>query len=207
MAASSRRPYRGATPEERDAARRRRLLDTAREQFGTAGWNGVSITGLCRDAAVTTRHFYALFGGREELFVALYEELVEALLATVAAAAAAAPLEAEARARATFGSIADLYDADPRVARIVLVEVLGVSERVEAHRRAAILRFAEQVEALTSELVEAGALPSRERPGLTALAIVGATAELLVHHAAGEPTASREAIVSELVRLYLLAFS
>jgi AcrR family transcriptional regulator len=203
---ATRRPYRGVAPEERDAARRRRLLDAALEHFGTEGWNGTSIEALCRASGVTTRHFYALFGGREELFLALYEELVDALLAGVAAVAAEAPLDADARARATFGAVADAYDADPRVARIVLVEVLSVSRRVEERRRATIQRFAALVEALTAELIEAGALPRRPA-GLTSLAIVGATAELLVHHAAGDAAASREAIVDELVRLYLLAFS
>jgi AcrR family transcriptional regulator len=203
---ADRRPYRGVSPEERDAARRRALLDVALEQFGTLGFNGTSIEGLCRESGVAARYFYALFGGREALFVALYEELVAGLAQRVATAVAESPPVAEDAARAAFSAIADAYEHDPRVARIVLVEVLSVSPEVERHRRAAIRRFAELIEQLTGQLMEAGALPPRSLR-LTSLAVVGAATELLVHHAAGESGASRDEVVDELVRVYLRAFT
>ena len=203
----ARRRYRGATPEERDAERRRRLLDAALDLFGTQGWNKTSIEALCRKAGVTTRHFYALFDGREDLFIALYDEKIEWLSRRVGEAAAAADDDPESVARAAFGSLHDIYESDRRMARVLLVEVLGISDRVEAHRRAAIDRFVEQIAVLTGHLVEQGKLKAAADVRLTALAIVGGAAELIVVGLGANADApSREAVVEELVRLYLLAF-
>ena len=205
----ARRRYRGATPEERDAERRRRLLDAALELFGTQGWNKTSIEALCRKAGVTTRHFYALFDGREDLFIALYDEKIAWLSERVGEAAASAGQngDAGALARATFGSIHDIYDEDRRMARVMLVEVLGISERVEAHRRAAIDGFVDQIATLTQALIDAGKLRATEDVRITALAIIGAATELLVVGLGADADApSRDAVVDELVRLYLLAY-
>ena len=206
-ASPARRRYRGATPEERDAERRRRLLDAALDLFGTQGWNKTSIESLCRKAGVTTRHFYALFDGREDLFIALYDEKIDWLSQRVGEAVAAADDDPESFARAAFGSLHDIYDADRRTARVLLVEVLGISERVEAHRRAAIDRFVEQIATLTAQLVERGQLRAPADLRLTALAIVGGAAELIVVGLGANADApTRDAVVDELVRLYLLAF-
>jgi AcrR family transcriptional regulator len=203
----ARRRYRGATPEERDAERRRRLLDAALQLFGTQGWNRTSIEGLCRTAGVTTRHFYALFDGREDLFIALYDDRIAWLSERLGEAFVNAPANPEARMRAAFSRLHDLYEEDPRVARVLLVEVLGISDRVEAHRRAAIERFVDQLTTLTAALAKSGVLKPPPDIRLTALALVGAGAELVVQGLGAEADVSRrDAVVDELVRLYLLAF-
>jgi AcrR family transcriptional regulator len=206
-AGPARRRYRGATPEERDAERRRRLLDAALDLFGTNGWNKTSIEALCRTAGVTTRHFYALFNGREELFIALYDERIAWLAERLGEAVAGADRDAASVARAAFGAIHDLYDSDRRVARVMLVEVLGISEQVEAHRRAAIDGFVDQIAGLTQELIDRGELQPVDDLRVTTLAIVGAATELLHSGLGADADApSRDAAVDELVRLYLLAF-
>jgi len=199
------RPYRGLTPAQRDEQRRERLLEAGLEQFGTLGWNGTTIEGLCREAGVTTRHFYGLFRDREDVLVALYERLLERVAAAVAEAIAGAGPGGEVRTRAALEAVARTYDEDPRVGRVVMLEVVGVSERVEARWRQAMRDFSALVEGIAAELIAAGELPERDN-ALTAVALVGATTELFVHRVTGGPDApTREQVVDELVRLYLLA--
>src|SRR5688500_9652842 len=93
------RPYRGMSPDERQADRRRRLLDAGLGQFGTSGYARTTIEGLCAGAGVTPRHFYDEFGGREALLVAVFDEIVAWVTDAVGAALAAAPEDPVARAR------------------------------------------------------------------------------------------------------------
>lgn len=195
------RAYRGVPAEERSAQRRERLLRAALELFGTRGWNGTSVRALCTEAEVTTRHFYALFADREELFLALYEELTAAVHGAIAAAAAEVPASVDARARAALDAAVRAYAEDPRVARVVLIEVHGISQRVEERRQAKIAEAAELVERLFAGLAAGGRVPP-----LRAIALVGGVAEVLVHLAAHRRVVAppaREEVVEELVALSL----
>jgi len=201
----TRRSYKGQSPDERDAARRERLLEAALALYGTHGWNGTSVVGLCREAGVTTRHFYALFDDREELFLALYDRIVGDVLQAGAAAVATVPMgDWPAMARAGLRATARAYHEDPRRARVALIEVHGISARAEAHRRTAIAQAADFLAGVSAQLVASGAMPPRV-PRVTALALVGAAVELLVHRAmTGEP--GEDVLVEELTRLFVLAF-
>jgi AcrR family transcriptional regulator len=184
---AERRAYAGRTAQERDEARRRRLLDAALELFGTAGYRATPIEAVLRKAGVSSRHFYAVFpGGREELFVAVYDEAVAFVLGRVEHAAAQ---DTPDGGRRVYEALAAAYEDDPRIGRVVLVEVLGISPAVEAHRRAAIDRFTAQAARLAGV------------PELRALALVGATVELLARRLAPDPP-SRAAVVDECVAVH-----
>ena len=72
---SGERLYGGMTAEQRRAERRRRLLDTALELFGTDGYPYTGIERICSHAGVTARHFYEEFGNRETLMPVSYTHL------------------------------------------------------------------------------------------------------------------------------------
>ncbi len=73
------RRYAGRSEAERVADRRRRLLDSGFDLFGTDGLHGVTISRLCRHAGLTEHHFYAAFGTKAALLAAVYEEQVGAI--------------------------------------------------------------------------------------------------------------------------------
>ena len=139
------RLYGGMTAEQRRAERRRRLLDTALELFGTDGYPYTGIERICSHAGVTARHFYEEFGSREGLLVAVYDEIVTEILADVAAAVREAPGDAVELTRAGLRAFVHGMVDDPRRARVTCLEVVGVSPNLEVHRRSVLRRYAELV--------------------------------------------------------------
>jgi AcrR family transcriptional regulator len=198
------RLYRGRSPAERRAERRRRLLDTGLAQFGTVGYGATSIERLCAAAGVTPRHFYDELPSREALLVAVYEEVVEAATAAVAAALAAAGPDPRSRAEAALGAFAHTMLDDPRRARVACVEVVGVSPSLERRRREVLHGFARVVEAQASELAAEGRIPPRDFR-LGALALVGGTNELLVDWVLTTDPPPVARLITELVELFVAA--
>ncbi len=171
---STDRRYGAKTATERRAERRTRLIAAAVEAFGTSGYRGTSIEQLCSAAGISTRNFYEEFANRELLLIELHDQLnARALEAVVAAIAQVDPDDFPGRAHAGAHAYFRVMTADRRWARIALVESVGVSPEAEAHRRAAIDRFAAVLQLETARLAEAGLLPRRDYR-LTSVAIVGA---------------------------------
>lgn len=62
--------------DEQKALTRRRLLDSAEAVFARSGFHGASVDELAREAGATTGALYSNFAGKEELFLALFEERI-----------------------------------------------------------------------------------------------------------------------------------
>jgi AcrR family transcriptional regulator len=62
--------------EEQKALTRRRLLDSAEAVFARSGFYGASVDELAREAGATTGALYSNFVGKEDLFLALFEERI-----------------------------------------------------------------------------------------------------------------------------------
>jgi AcrR family transcriptional regulator len=63
--------------EEQRALTRTRLLDAAKRVFAQRGFHGASLEEIAQEAGATTGAIYSNFAGKEELFLALFEEHVE----------------------------------------------------------------------------------------------------------------------------------
>ncbi len=134
------RAYGGVALEERVAARRARFVDAGIELFGTQGFRGATVRGICAAAGLTDRYFYESFDSLEALLAEVFRTLTGQFAARLTAEAArfqsahAGPLDAatiEAQAVVGYELWFDCV-RDPRFARIVLVEVLGVSPAIDA---------------------------------------------------------------------------
>lgn len=131
------RAYGGVALEERVAARRARFVEAGTELFGTQGFRGATVRRLCATAGLTDRYFYESFASLEALLAEVYRTLTHAFAARLSAEAIrsddwqgdAAAIERQATAayELWFDTV-----RDPRFARIVLVEVLGVSPAIDA---------------------------------------------------------------------------
>jgi AcrR family transcriptional regulator len=66
------------THQERTQATRRALIDAGRRLFAEHGYGGVGVGEIAQAAGVTTGAIYHQFGSKEGLFVAVYDELVQA---------------------------------------------------------------------------------------------------------------------------------
>ena len=200
------RVYGAKTADERRSERRSRLMDAALEAFGTDGYRATSIEQLCAQAGISTRNFYEEFSSREELVIALHDDLnARALDAVLDALAEIDPSDLEARAAAGVRAYFTVMTSDRRWAQIALVESVGVSPVAEDHRRAAIGRFAVLLEVEASRLADEGLAPKRDY-ALTAAALVGAINGLINTWTAEKDWDARvDDVIDEAARLIVRA--
>lgn len=150
---------------------------------------------------MSNRSFYEEFAGKEDLLGALHDDLNAAALVAVVEALDGLADDVEARAHAGLTAYFATMTADARLAKVVLVEAVGVSPSMEARRQAAVDRFAD---VLTAELTRLG-LPASGDPDVLAVAVVGATKELVTAWALGPLRAHDPATLAAAAATYLLA--
>src|SRR5271155_3222432 len=87
--------------DEQKALTRRRLIDAAESVFARSGFHGASVEEIAKEAGATTGALYSNFAGKEDLFLALFEERIAADVRDYSQiAAAGATVEEQARGTA-----------------------------------------------------------------------------------------------------------
>lgn len=198
-----RRLHAGLTPEERNARRRRRILDAGLEIFGTHGYAGSRINDLCKMAHVTARNFYDHFASREELLIAIYDEIIADVYAAAVDAMNRSADDSLDLIRDGITAFVKTMAADERRLRINFVEVVGATSEVEARRRRAIEMFRELLASQVRALEERGVVP-RGSNRLTFSALVGAMQESLVDWVDRDDRPPLDEVIDELVRIFEL---
>jgi AcrR family transcriptional regulator len=176
--AAAGRAYGGLAPEQRIAARRARFVEAGIELFGTHGFRGATVRGICAAAGLTDRYFYESFATLEALLSEVYRTLTHAFAARLTAESIRSEAwsgDAAAIERQTTAAYELWFDTvrEPRFARIVLVEVLGVSPDIDALYEASVREMAELTIAPLAATQPALKL-SRARRELLGRALVGA---------------------------------
>ena len=114
----------GLTPEQVASSQRERVLAATRDLVAARGYRDVAVAAVLRHAGVSRKTFYELYSGKEECFVAVYEDEMERLLAPVLRA-----FEGEEpwvdRLRTALGVLLGSLADDPSAARICFVDVLS----------------------------------------------------------------------------------
>ena len=196
------RPWRGVSAEDRTSERHERLMEAGLEVFATTGYAASSVREISRAAGLTERYFYESFENREALLSALADLIVSDFLA---AAAPVLPLDADdlprAVGRGVEAFVASLAD-DPRRARVLMVETVGVSPAAEEHRRAVIGGLVAFIRQSMEQVYGHWARESTEVE-LLSRSLIGAAQELLVAHVRGELGTTRSQLVENLTWLFL----
>jgi AcrR family transcriptional regulator len=87
--------------DEQRALTRRRLIDAGEAVFARRGFHGASVEEIAREAGASTGALYSNFAGKEDLFLALFEERIAADVRDYSQiAAAGATVEEQARGTA-----------------------------------------------------------------------------------------------------------
>lgn len=124
---SSSRSYRGLSQEERCADRRQRLIAAAIDVYGAQGFRQSPVKAICAAAGLTERYFYESFGNSEELLLAAYGAAIDILVTEMTQAAQQAGQDRARRAHAMLHAYFDALKRNPPAARLILVEIRGVS--------------------------------------------------------------------------------
>lgn len=154
------RAYGGLSHEERVAQRRARFVQAGIVCFGRQGYHASTVRAICTAAGLTDRYFYESFAGTEQLLAAAFTQLAQALLqALLDALAAAAPADAQAAVEVALVRYFE-FMRDPLAARVLLIEVLGVSPTIDALYQRTNAEFAK---AIIEPWIDASAAAPRAR--------------------------------------------
>jgi len=196
------RTYAGRSATERRVARRERLLEAALRTFGTRGYAATTIEQICSAACVTARHFYEEFENREALLTAAFDAVVDDVMANMRAAIEAPEKSAEAVVRDGVTAYFTSVTADARRARIMVLETIGVSPRLEAHRRRALCAFVSEVVRAARRLHDTPTPPTLDVE-LLGSALIGAGQELTTEWVLAHQPPSVPALIDLLSEIWI----
>ncbi|HTX32703.1 MAG TPA: helix-turn-helix domain-containing protein [Solirubrobacteraceae bacterium] len=145
----SARAYAGKTLDARRAEQRERILFAARDVFAAQGYAGAGIEEIVARARVSRTTFYVFFANKEECLLGVFEfglARIGAAVIDAVAETALRTLPPADRVREEVRSVAAALAADPAMARILLIEIVGATpqlERARARARHAAARIIE----------------------------------------------------------------
>ena len=198
------RVYGGESEEVRVARQRRAFMDAGHELLGTVGYRTMTVRMLSKQAGLTDRYFYKNFRDAEALLLAVYEEGVDTIEAGVQRALAENP-EPDAAIGASLEAFFAAIE-NPKLARICWLEVLGVSEAVDAAYRTNILRFAAIVEAFARRHAAVIEVADEELRQIS-IGLVGAIVQSAMQWLLNDYAVNRQTLVAANLRLFRATFS
>lgn len=170
-------PYR-RTPQvqQRIDAQRAAILDAAVELLAEHGYAGCSVAAVAARAGVATGSVYRHFSGKAQLVAEVFGTVVSREVDAVERAGRSAGTTPD-RVSAVLEAFANRALKAPRQAYALLAE--PVDAPVEQQRLVFRRAYRDVLARLITEGVRGGELPAQDAE-LTAAALVGATAEVLV---------------------------
>src|SRR5258708_7005330 len=139
------------TREERKRATREQLLDAARVVFARAGYHGASVEDIASQAGYSTGALYSNFEGKEDLFLALLERVLDDQIATLQEVAHRGSVAD--RARGGAASFMAFVEREPQMV-MLFMEFWAYAVRDPRVRPKVAARFAEVRRALTQLIVD-----------------------------------------------------
>jgi AcrR family transcriptional regulator len=142
--------------ERRKAELRREILDAAFACFAETGYHATGVADIAARLGIGHGTFYRYFANKRDIVEQVITDLIERLLAALTAENApdAAHSLQQYRAQTTRigAALAELFGADPRVARMLLLEAPGIDREMGDR----ILGFLELAAALTAGYLRHG---------------------------------------------------
>ncbi|MFF0545909.1 TetR/AcrR family transcriptional regulator [Nocardia thailandica] len=195
------RAYRGATAEERRAARRARLIEAGIAVFGTRGFRAATVEAVAAEAGLIKRYFYESFDSLDTLLAAVYDLVVADLHTAVTASTRTGTDLAGALAGALDGMLAWAQD-DPRRARIHLFEAPGAGSRLDERVRDNGRRFAHELSEILRAHTPEMPLSGTEQ-ALLGTVVVGVGQQVTTQWILDGFTPAREQLLADFGKLLL----
>jgi AcrR family transcriptional regulator len=152
---------------------RARLLAAAAEIVAEQGYRGLTVARVIRRAGVSRRTFYDAFAGREDCFVALFDQALVGIEAVVVPAYLGQERWREG-IRAGLTALLVLLDSRTSLKTLVITDALGVGHTALEHRARGLAQIIEVVDRGRQEMPH-----GRRPPPLTAEGVAGAVFAVL----------------------------
>jgi AcrR family transcriptional regulator len=204
--AAEKRRYGGASHDERRADQRERLLAAAAEVFAKGGYASASIDEIVARARTSRTAFYRCFDNKEDCLAALYRATVEHWAANLTKAVTNSGSPAE-QVQAGIASLVFDFAHNEQAARVVLVESVGATPKLEKARTEARERFATMIADQLGQVPGWSECAPAERR-LVSVATMGAVAEAATHRlVAGNLLRERRKVAEQLTSYALRALT
>jgi AcrR family transcriptional regulator len=156
---------------------RDRLLAAAMEVFASKGYHGTSVDDIVSASDTSKGAFYHYFPSKKEIFLTLVESLA-VLVEQGAETAIEAERGALAKVEAALEVVLQTAATQRELARILLVEAVGLGPEMEQKRLEIHRRFATVIQRHLDRAVTEGSIP-RQDTALAAQAWIGALVEVI----------------------------
>ena len=197
---STGRTYGGESLADRQAKRRQKFMAAGHELFGTVGFRQTTVRLLCKQAELTDRYFYESFDSIEDLLAAVYQQAIEQLQRQVLAAVLA---EQHAEQMIERGLDVFFEAAEcPKTARIIWLEVLGVSPRIDQAYNSALRNFSQLFSQFTLS-VYPNLKWSPEELQILAIGAIGAVSQATMAWLLSDYQASRQTMIKSIKPILL----
>lgn len=196
----------GLTPEQVASSQRERVQAAMRDLVAEHGYRDVAVAAVLRHAGVSRKTFYELYAGKEECFVAVYEDEMARLLTAVMRAFEGSEPWVD-RLRTALGVLLGGFADDPSAARICFVEVLSAGP-LALERRAHALAVLDPLFSPhdSADDRDADGAPTPRARSLTA-GSVGSLAEVLHREIAAGRIGELPALRAQLTDTLALPFT
>src|SRR5689334_933509 len=155
------------------ANQRQRILAAVADVCHTAGYVSMSVEDIVVTSGVSRRTFYDNFKGKEDVYLAAYDEVSQQLLSQVYEAFEAAD-GLVAKVRDSLSAFLSFVAEEPAFADMCIVEVLAAGPTAIERRNRTMTAFAEMIEKAAAAELPKSKLP----PALTAETLVGGIYEV-----------------------------
>jgi AcrR family transcriptional regulator len=196
LAASSLQQRRDARLERR----RQRIANAALALFATRGYNATSVEEVVAAARVSKSGFYEFFTSKEDCFRVLLEQEGGTLIHDVLAAAATGHNHHE-RLRLGITTFVRSCFERSSVARLLIVESVGLSEGVDRVRLELQSRFADAVAEEVRHAILHDPFYADKDPQVFGRAVVGAVSDA-VGYFLTHPGVEAESLAESLCRIF-----
>jgi AcrR family transcriptional regulator len=176
--------------------RRRQLLDAAREVFVSQGYHAAAMDEIAERAGVSKPVLYQHFPGKLELYLALLDESVDALVETVRGALGSTT-DNKQRVAATFSAYFEYVAGEGQAFRLVFESDLGN----EAAVRARLERGQRECAELVSQVVSQDAGLDEDEAHLLSVGMVGLAQVTARYWLSTQDRMAREAAEQLVARL------
>lgn len=171
------RTYKGASQAARAKERRTKLLDAALEVIGTEGFKAATVRKVCAQAGLTERYYYEAFGNATGMLKQVYEEQTSRLAGTMFGAVASVQQTPNAMVEAALTSLFGAIKKDPRMARVIYIEIIGVNEELDQAYQQGLQKFEDLLVGLSRPLYPKENVADLDEK-LIASALVGAVTQV-----------------------------